>query len=72
MTEKLERAVARAKQLPEEQQDAIASLIFEEIDDEARWDAKFARSHEVLERLASEADAEDRQGLTQEFDPDTL
>ncbi len=34
--------VAQVKQLPEEQQDAIATLILEEIEDEARWDAAFA------------------------------
>ncbi len=72
MTEKLEKAVARAKQLPVEQQDAIATLIFEEIEDEARWDETFARTPTVLERLALEADEEDRQGITQDFDPDTL
>ncbi len=72
MTDKLEKAVAQAKQLPVEQQDAIAALIFEEIEDEARWDATFARTPDVLEHLASDADEEDRQGLAQQFDPDTL
>jgi diaminopimelate decarboxylase len=69
MTEKLEQAVTRARQLPEEEQDAIAALILSEIEDEVRWDAAFARSHDVLERLAAEAEEEDRQGLTEEFDP---
>ena len=72
MTKMLEKAVARANQLPEDQQDAIAALILEEIEDEARWDDSFARSHDVLERLAAEADEEDRQGLTQELDTDNL
>ena len=72
MTDMLEKAIAQAKQLPEDQQDAIAALILEEIEDEARWDAAFARSHDVLERLAAEAEEEDRRGLTEELDPDTL
>ena len=72
MTEMLEKAVARVKQLSEEQQDAIAALILEEIEDEARWDAAFARSHDTLARLAAEADEEDRKGLTKELDPEKL
>ena len=72
MTEMLEKVVAKIKQLPIEQQDALAALILEEIEDEARWDAAFARSLGVLERLAAEAEEEDRKGLTKEFDPDAL
>ncbi|MCB0205524.1 MAG: hypothetical protein KDH89_11955 [Anaerolineae bacterium] len=68
----LEKAVAQAKQLPEEQQDAIAALILDEIKDEARWDAAFALSHDLLEQLAAEAEEEDRQGLTEELDLDAL
>lgn len=40
--------------------------------DEARWDASFAKSPEVLERLAAEAEQEDRAGLTDVLDPDLL
>ena len=72
MTEMLEKAVAKIKELPAEQQDAIAALILEEIEDEARWDAAFARSPGLLDRLAAEAEEEDRKGLTKELDPDVL
>ena len=72
MTEMLETAFARVQQLPEEQQDALAALIIEEIEDETRWDTAFARSPEILERLAAEAEEEDRQGKTQELDPDAI
>lgn len=72
MTDMLQRALARVQQLPEEQQDALAALILEEIEDEARWDVAFARSPEILERLAAEAEEEDRQGKTKELDPDTI
>ena len=72
MTEMLEKAVAKIKQLPAEEQDAIATLILEELEDEARWDTAFARSPGVLERLAAEADEEDRKGLTRNLDPDAL
>ncbi len=72
MTRMLKKAVAQAERLTDEHQDVIAELIFEEIRDEARWDAAFARSHHVLEKLAAEADEEDRQGLTEELDPNAL
>jgi len=72
MTKMLEKAVAKINQLPEKQQDAIAAIILEEIEDEARWDAAFAGSLSVLERLAAEAEEEDRRGLTKELDPDKL
>ncbi len=72
MTHMLKKAFERAKGLPEEQQDAIAALILEEIEDEARWDAAFAASPDLLEELAQEAEEEDKKGLTQELNPDEL
>lgn len=44
MTNLLEKAIARIEQLPTAQQDAIAALILDEIEDEERWDEAFARS----------------------------
>lgn len=72
MTKLLERAVAEVKKLPENEQDAIAMLILEELEDEARWDKAFARSQDALAKLAAEAMAEDRAGETQELEPETL
>lgn len=40
--------------------------------DEQRWDLLFAKSPEVLSRLAAQAEREDRAGLTEELDPDHL
>ncbi|MGD9854591.1 MAG: hypothetical protein AB7U20_06520 [Planctomycetaceae bacterium] len=67
MTKLLEQAVQQVRQLPNDQQDAIATLILQELEDEARWDAAFANSPELLERLAAEAEAEDRAGLTRDL-----
>ena len=50
----------------------IATLILEELEDDQRWDESFARSPDVLAKLAAEAMAEYRAGKTQELDPDTL
>ena len=72
MSELFDRAVARARQLPADRQNAIAALILDEIEDDARWDAAFANSHDALEHLAAQADDEDRKGLTEVLDPDKL
>ncbi|MDB9512402.1 hypothetical protein PN499_14520 [Kamptonema animale CS-326] len=72
MTELLEQAIDRLKTLPASEQDAIASLILEELEDEMRWDEAFKRSKDALAFLAAEAMAEYRTGKTQELDPDTL
>jgi hypothetical protein len=72
MTELLEQAIARLKTLPTDKQDAIATLILEELEEEQRWDESFARSPNLLAKLAAEAMAEYRAGKTQELDPETL
>lgn len=72
MTEQLEQAIARLKTLPTDKQDAIATLILEELEDDQRWDESFARSPNLLAKLASEAMAEYRAGKTQELDPERL
>lgn len=50
----------------------IAAIILEELEDERRWDEAFARSPDMLAKLATEAMAEYGAGKTQELDPDTL
>lgn len=72
MTALLEKAISKASSLPDEQQDALASLLLDEIEDGARWDAAFAGSQDTLASLAAEAMNEHRAGETQDLDPDTL
>jgi hypothetical protein len=72
MTELLEQAIAQLKTLPTDKQDAIATLILAEIENEQRWDESFARSPDLLAKLAEAATAEYRTGKTQELDPETL
>jgi hypothetical protein len=72
MTELLERAIARLQALPESEQNAIASIILEEIEDERRWDEAFSRSPDILAELAASAMAEYHAGETQELNPETL
>jgi hypothetical protein len=72
MTELLERAIAKLQTLPESEQNTIASIILDEIEDERRWDKAFSRSPDVLAKLAASAMVEYRAGKTQELDPETL
>jgi hypothetical protein len=70
MTELLEVAIAKLKTLSSSQQDAIAAMILEELEDEIRWDQTFANSEDALALLASEAMAEYKAGKTEELEPD--
>ena len=40
--------------------------------DDERWDESFAKSHDVLASLAAQAERDDKAGLTDELDPDSL
>jgi hypothetical protein len=55
MTELLEQVISKLKTLPTNEQDAIATMILDELDDEHHWDESFARSPDLLARLAAEA-----------------
>ena len=72
MTQLLEEAIARMRQLPNEEQDAFARWMLEELEDDQRWQKAFDESVDVLEQLADEALAEHHAGKTEELDPDNL
>ncbi len=72
MTELLEQAISRIKTLAANEQDAMAAMILEELDDEMRWDTTFTNSQDALAKLASEAMSEYRAGKTQELHPERL
>ena len=72
MTTKLEKAISALEHLPESEQDAVAERLLAELESERRWDDLFGRSHDVLGRMATEALAAHRAGLTVELDPDKL
>ncbi|MBD2178021.1 hypothetical protein H6F42_13955 [Pseudanabaena sp. FACHB-1998] len=72
MTELLERTITQLKTLSVEQQDAIAMIILEELEDEIQWNNSFERSQDVLANLAKEAMSEYHAGKTQELDLETL
>lgn len=62
MTKLLKEAFARASRLPDAEQDALAAILLDEIEDEARWHAAFRKSQTKLAKLGAEALAELRAG----------
>ncbi len=67
MAELLQKAMAKLSELPEKEQEEIASLILAEIEDEKKWQTSFANSEKQLEILAEEALTEFKQGKTRSF-----
>jgi hypothetical protein len=72
MTKLLEQAVAKARELPDSEQDAIAQIVLAEIESERKWDQLFAQAPEKLRKLADRAWAEHEAGGSEELDPDQL
>ena len=72
MTNLLKEAFDKASELPPEEQDTFARFLLAELESEARWSQAFARSQDVLAKLADEALEEFRAGKTEILDPDDL
>ena len=64
MTKLLAQLFQDLAKLPEAEQDAVATIMLEELDAEARWSAAFSASQAALEALADEALAQYRAGET--------
>ena len=67
MTQLLEKAISAVSKLPENDQDALAAILLDEIASEQRWSGLFAQSQGALEKLAAEALAEHASGKTTPF-----
>ena len=67
----LEKALRKVARLPESEQDCIAQVMLDEIEDEARWQASFAESQDQLAALASAAREEIARGDVSDDDPST-
>jgi hypothetical protein len=72
MTQLLERALAEIQKLSSTDQDAIATIILEEIQDEEIWDETFARSQDKLARMAAKTRGDIRAGRVRNLDVDEL
>ncbi|MCI0332411.1 MAG: hypothetical protein L0228_04215 [Planctomycetes bacterium] len=72
MTNLLQKAFDEASRLPANEQDTFAAWMLEELRSEQRWNDLFARSQDLLEKMAAEAIEEFKAGKTLPLDPDTL
>ena len=72
MTDLLEEAFAKAARLHDEDQDAFARWLMDELESERRWSRSFETSQRQLANLAREALEEDLVGRTEPLDPDRL
>ena len=68
MTQVLEAALAEVAKLPPAEQDALATLLLDEIRTEQQWSSTFSKSQQTLKTLADEALAEFRAGKTKPLD----
>ncbi|MDQ2084291.1 hypothetical protein RA307_29230 [Xanthobacteraceae bacterium Astr-EGSB] len=64
MNKLLEQAIAELAVQPEEKQEAMASLILDELAAERGWDERFARSEHKLADLARRAKEQHARGQT--------
>ena len=51
MTELLKKAIEKIEQLSNEDKNAIATIILEELEDELKWSESFANSQDMLANL---------------------
>ena len=73
MGQLLERAIEEARKLSEEDQETLAWVMLEEIDDQRRWDELFSRPPSpALERMMEEALEDHRAGRTEPLDPEKI
>jgi hypothetical protein len=64
MTKLLDKAISEVAKLPASEQDAVAALVLEELSSEKRWSLSFAKSQDLLAKLAEEALQEYASGQT--------
>ena len=72
MSKLLEKALTKLAELPESEQDSIATWLLDELESDGRWKSILSGSGDALGRLADEALAEHAAGHTEELDPDKL
>lgn len=72
MTRLLEQVLSKASALTPQQQDELATRWLEEMEDDARWDAKFAGSQAELSKLASDVRDKIRAGQVKKTGIDEL
>jgi hypothetical protein len=72
MTQLLEQAVARVKELSDEQQNTIAAIILQELEDDLKWEQAFANSQDQLAKWEEKVQADIRAGRVKKMGIDEL
>jgi hypothetical protein len=72
MTKALQQAIERLQLAPAERQDALASLLLQELDEDERWVESTAGNFDNLRGLVDEVVAADRRGECEPLDPDRV
>ena len=72
MTKLLSEAIDTLRRLPADEQDRYAGFLLGEIEEDRKWKRTSIQHADKLRKLADEAVADDKAGLTEELDPDKL
>ena len=72
MTPLLKKVLSEVYKLSPEEQDAIAAVILEELEDERQWQEAFAESQDKLAQLARKVRADIKAGRTKNMGIDEL
>ena len=72
MTDLLAEALAKVARLPDDEQDALARWLLDELESERRWCDAFEASQSQLAGLAREALEDELADRTEPLDPDRL
>lgn len=68
MTKLLEKAVKEVNKLSGKEQNELAQIILDEIEDEKMWEESFNKSQDTLSKLEEEALHEFNEGKTKPLD----
>ena len=72
MTPLLKKVISEVSKLPPEEQDALAAVILEELEDEQRWQKAFAESQDKLVQLAHKVRVDIKAGRIKKIGIDEL
>ena len=72
MSQTVEDAIARLRQMPEDRQEKLAGLLLHEIEEDDRWLKSTAAHSDKLSGFVAEVLDADRRGESDPLDPETL
>jgi hypothetical protein len=72
MTNLLQEAIDRLRQIPDDRQDSLAKLLLHEIDEDERWEKSTADHRDKLRGLVADILAADARGECEPQDPKQL